>query len=97
MSPATPTAYPPHETPYAFKNELFTQPTLLPVCCLCGLIRDDRGPSPGLERWLTSRTCHKTSDLKPDVLSLTHAYCPQSFTKVRETTRQYFQQIGAWP
>jgi len=90
----TSSANPLHETPSALKNEPFTQPTLLPVCCQCGLIRDDRGSSPGPERWLTPRTYQQTYDLKPDALSLTHTYCPTCFAKVRETTPQYFRQIG---
>lgn len=81
------------ETPSARKREPFTQPALLPVCCQCGLIRDERGSSPDLERWLTPHTYQQTYGIKPEVLALTHTYCPQCFMKVRETTPQHFRQI----
>ncbi len=82
------------ETPHTRKNAPFTQPTLLPICCLCGLIRDAGGSSPGLERWLTLRTYEDTYDMKRDDLSFTHTYCPSCLKKVRETTVQSFQPIG---
>jgi len=94
MPPEIPSAQTTHETPSALKHESFTQPTLLPVCCQCGRIRDDRSLSPGSERWLTPRTYQKTYDKQPDAHALTHTYCPQCFTKVRETIVQYFQRIG---
>jgi hypothetical protein len=97
MSPETPSAQATHGTPPVLKNEPFTQPTLLPVCCQCGLIRDDRGSSPGLERWLTPRMYHKTYDIKLEAFALTHTYCPQCFTKVRKTTAQYFRKIRPLP
>jgi hypothetical protein len=97
MSPETPSAQATHGTPPVLNEEPFTQPTLLPVCCQCGLIRDDRGSSPGLECWLTPHMYNKTYDIKPEALALTHTYCPQCFTKVRETTAQYFRKIRPSP
>ena len=93
MHPETPSARTTPETPSALRNEPFTQPTLLPVCCLCGLIRDNRGSSPDPERWLTPRTYQQTHGVHPDDCSFTPTYCPACLTKVRETTAQYFRQI----
>lgn len=97
MFPKAASAQTTRKTVSSLKNEPFTQPTLLPVCCQCGLIRDDRGSSPGLERWLTPRMYHKTYDIRLEAFALTHTYCPQCFTKVRKTTAQYFRKIRPLP
>jgi hypothetical protein len=62
MSPETPSAQATHGIPPNLKNEAFTQSTLLPVCYQCGLIRDDRGLSPGLKNWLTPKIYHMQPD-----------------------------------
>ena len=97
MSPETQSAQTPHEAPSAQKRVPSIVLTLLPVCCMCGLIRDETGSSPGFERWLTPRTYRKTRGVNPVDFSLTHTYCPTCFTKVQETTAQHFRQIGTSP
>lgn len=86
-----------HEGPSALKSETFRTPLLLPICCMCGLIRDEKGSSPGLEPWLTRRTYRKTHGVNPLDFTHTHTYCPKCLTKVRETTAQYFRQIETLP
>ena len=78
-------------------RDRFIAPTLLPVCCLCGLIRDDRRCPPGLDCWLTQRTYRAAHGIDPTEIAQTHTYCPECFTKVQETMRQYFREIGAQP
>ena len=78
-------------------REPFIAPTLLPVCCVCSLIRDDTRSSPGRELWVTQRTYHKTHAVNPSDLALTHTYCPTCFTEVQGTVRQDFQEIGTAP
>ena len=78
-------------------RETFIAPTMLPVCCVCGLIRDETGSSPDRERWVTPRTYRTTHGVNPTKLALTHTYCQTCFTKAQETTRQYFQEIGTSP
>ena len=78
-------------------RETFIVPTLLPVCCTCGLIRDETGSTPGLDRWVTQRTYRETYGVNPTELALTHTYCPKCFTKVQDTVRQYFREIGTSP
>jgi hypothetical protein len=85
------------EAPSAPMRETFIAPTLLPVCCNCGLIRDETGSTPGLDRWVTQRTYRETHGVSPTELALTHTYCLKCFTKVQDTVRQYFQKIGASP
>ena len=55
--------------------------SVLPVCCMCGLIRDETGASLDPERWVTQRTYHKTHGLNPADCHLTHTYCPGCFTE----------------
>jgi len=78
-------------------RERFIAPTLLPVCCLCGLIRDDTRFSPGLDCWLTQRTYRETHGVNPTEIAHTHTYCPECFGKVQETVQQYFREIGTSP
>lgn len=54
--------------------------TIIPVCCVCGKIRDDTGVEPGHGKWL-----------KPDVFiytktsaEVTHAYCPECLEKSKD-------------
>jgi hypothetical protein len=35
--------------------------------------------------------------VNPTELVLTHTYCPKCFTKVQDTVRQYFREIGTSP
>lgn len=78
-------------------REAFIAPTLLPVCCMCKLVRDDTKFSPGRGRWVTQRTYRETYGVNPTDLMLTHTYCPTCFMKVQETMRQYFREIGPSP
>jgi hypothetical protein len=54
------------------------------VCCICGLLRDETGPSVDDERWVTHRTYRKTHGVDPADCLLTHTYCPQCFTQVMD-------------
>lgn len=81
------------EAPSSPRREIFIPPTLLPVCCACGLIRDDTRFSPGRQLWVTQRTYHETHGVNPAELALTHAYCPECFTKAQDTVRVSFQKI----
>ena len=85
------------KAPSAPMRETFIAPTILPVCCVCGLIRDETGSSPDRERWVTPRTYRTTHGVNPAEFPLTHTYCPTCFTKAQETTRQYFREIGTSP
>jgi hypothetical protein len=60
---------------------------LLPVCCLCRLIRDEIGTSPDSARWITQRTYRKTHGVNPVNCLQTHTYCPGCLTQVMETIR----------
>jgi hypothetical protein len=49
------------EAPSALRKET----PLLPVCCLCGLIRDEIGASLDSTRWVTQGTYRKTHGVNP--------------------------------
>ncbi|MBK5281407.1 MAG: hypothetical protein JJE16_04900 [Nitrospiraceae bacterium] len=85
------------EAPSAPMREPFVAPMLLPVCCACGLIRDDTRFSPSHDRWVTQRKYRETHGVNPAELAPTHTYCPECFTKVQDTVREYFRQIGTSP
>lgn len=89
-----PTLRPSSPTP---RLDTFIAPALLPVCCCCGLIRDDRSCPPGLDCWLTQRTYRAAHGIDPDKITQTHTYCPECFTKVQEAVREYFRETGVRP
>jgi hypothetical protein len=72
-----------HDAPSASRKET----PLLPVCCLCRLIRDEIGASPERARWVTHRTYRKTHGVNPADCLQTHTYCPECFTQVVDTIR----------
>jgi hypothetical protein len=72
-----------YDTPSTSRKET----PLLPVCCLCRLIRDEIGASPDSARWVTQRTYRKTHGVNPANCLQTHTYCPGCFTQVVETIR----------
>ena len=75
-------------------REMFVAPKMLPVCCVCELIRDETGSSPNRERWVTPWTYRTTHGVNPADFSLIHTYCPKCFTKFMVTLRQYVRAIG---
>jgi hypothetical protein len=85
------------EAKAALMREAFIAPMVLPVCCVCRLIRDETGSTPGLDRWVTPRTYRTTHGVNPADCLLTHTYCLTCFTEAQETVKQYFREIGTSP
>lgn len=69
-----------HEAPSASRRKT----VLLPVCSICGLLRDDTVPALDQERWVTQRAYRKLHDVHPADCVLAHTYCPTCFTRVME-------------
>jgi hypothetical protein len=69
-----------HEAPSASGRET----SMLPVCCICGLLRDETGASLNCERWVTQRKYRQTYGVNPADCLLTHTYCPDCFTQVMD-------------
>jgi hypothetical protein len=80
------------KAPSAPMSETFIAPMVLPVCCVCRLIRDKTESSPDRERWVTQRTYRKTHGVNPADFLLTHTYCPECFTQVMGTVSQYLRK-----
>jgi hypothetical protein len=72
-----------HEAPSAS----MTETPLVPICCLCRLVRDETGASLDRARWVTQRTYRKTHGVNPADCLQTHTYCPGCFTQVMDTIR----------
>jgi len=97
MSLDKPVAQITREAPSAPMRKTFVAPGLLPVCCVCGLIRDETGSTPGRGRWVTPWTYRETHGVNPACFSLTHTYCLTCFTKAQEAMKQYFRKVGTPP
>jgi hypothetical protein len=76
-------------------REMCIAPTLLPVRCVYGLIRDETGSSFDRERWVTPRTYRTTHGVNPTTRALTRTARPTNFTKVLGRVRQYSGSAAA--
>ena len=94
MSLQTLVAQTTRDLPSALVRETFTALKMLPVCCVCKLIRDETGFSPDRECWVTQRTYRQTHGVNPADFPLTHTYCPECFTKAMGAVRQYGRKVG---
>lgn len=88
------TAQTTREAPSDPKKNTFIAPTLLPKCCVCGLIRDQTGSFPDHERWVTPQAYQKTYGGHSADALLTHTYCPKCLTQAMGTASQYLRTIG---
>ena len=82
------------EAPSDPVRETLIAPTLLPVCCVCRLIRDKTGLFPNRERWVTPRAYQKIHGAHSADVLFTHTYCPKCFTRAMGTVSQYLRTIG---
>jgi hypothetical protein len=55
---------------------------LVPVCCICQLLRDEAEITVDHERWVTKRTYRKAHGATPNDARLTHTYCPNCFSQL---------------
>ena len=58
---------------------------VLPVCCVCELIRDGIEASP--ERWVTQETYRQVHGVNPAHCLLSHTYCPECFAEFMDRMR----------
>ena len=80
-----------------YPKNTFLAPTLLRACCACGLVQDEGGATPGLERWINQRTYCEAHGVSPSELVLTHTYCPTCLAKVQKAMRQLFHKPESEP
>ena len=68
---------------------------LLPLCCICGLIRvQEPGLPPDHMLWVTQQRYRTTHGVNPMDCPLTHTYCPDCFTKVHDRVRSYSEETA---
>lgn len=61
-------------------KEIKTLRGILPICCVCGLIRDDTGVEPGKGEWMkVDKFVHQKTDAQ-----VSHSYCPKCHKKAME-------------
>lgn len=82
------------QAPSAAMTNLYIAPQLLPVCCICGFVRDESGCHPQHGRWVAPRTYQKLHGGNLADFSLTHTYCPKCLVKVQKTVRLHLREIG---
>ncbi len=97
MAPQELVARTTRRVPSALMRETCIAPTMLPVYCVCRLIRDETESSPDRERSGTPRTYRTTDGANPAELALTHTSRPTYFTKVLGRVRQYSGGAAASP
>ncbi len=78
------------KAPSVPRRETCIPPMLIRACCACGLVQDEAGATPGLERWISQRAYRETHGVNPTELPLTHTYCPTCFEKLQETMRKFW-------
>ena len=59
-------------------SRVATGDQILPVCCICGLIRDETGVFLD-ERWVTEQIFLQTHGVYPAAYRFTHTYCPACY------------------
>ena len=68
---------------------------LVPVCCVCGLIRDEPGSLPSHMSWVTLGSYRKAHKIESTELLFTHTYCPDCLVQVQERVREHFRSKRA--
>ena len=55
------------------------QATIIPICCVCGLVRETHGTE--VESWVTKQVFWQTHRTDPSDYHLTHTYCPACYAQ----------------
>ncbi len=71
--------------------EIKTLQGILPICCGCGLIRDDAGVEPGKGEWM--KVDHFVVQ-KTDA-QVSHGYCPKCHAKAMKEISVFFSDAGS--
>ena len=76
----------------SLRPEAYAAPLLLPVCCVCGLIRDETGSLPIRMSWVTPGSYRRTHNVRSTDLLLTHTYCPDGLLQAQIRMREFFRE-----
>lgn len=77
-------------------DDTYGIPRLLPVCCVCGLVRDDAAPHlPDLPAkrvsWVMLNDYRHATKTELASFHFTHTYCPDCLMQVLERVQEYFR------
>ena len=90
-------AFPIRESDTTPLEDRYATTTLLPVCCMCRLVRDNTECSHDGGRWIKQQIYRQTHGVNTTERALTHTYCPGCLVKAQETVRIFLLEIGALP
>jgi len=76
----------------SLRAEAYMAPLLLPVCCVCGLIRDETGSLPSRMSWVTPGSYRRTHHVRSTNLLPTHTYCPNCLLQAQIRMREFFRE-----
>jgi len=80
------------QTSLSSRSEAFMAPSLLPVYCVCGLIRDEMGSLPNHISWVTPGSYRTTHPMHSTDLLFTHSYCPECLLQAQISMREIFRE-----
>jgi len=80
------------QTSSSSRPEAYMAPLLLPVCCVCGLIRDETASLSSRMSWVTPRSYRRTHNVRSTDLLLTHSYCPDCLLQAQIRMREFFRE-----
>jgi hypothetical protein len=80
------------QTSPSSRPEAFMAPYLPPVCCVCGLIRDETGSLPSHISWVTPGSYRKIHNMHSTDLLFTHSYCPECLLQAQTSMREIFRE-----
>jgi hypothetical protein len=67
-----------------WQGDSFDEPLVLPACCVCGLIRDDRKSVPPRTTWITLKEYRHAYHVQSKELLFTHTFCPECLAQIRD-------------
>lgn len=81
---------PTSQTPANADGAPFVTPPLLPVCCVCGLVRDEISAAPNHISWVPLKIYRRAHKAQAASLLFTHTYCPACLGQARTKMLQFF-------
>ena len=92
MSSKETAAQPAHQTRPLSRPEAYVALRLLPVCCVCGLVRDETDSSSHRTLWVTPGSYRRAHNVHSTDLRFTHTYCPDCFLQAQNRMREFFKE-----
>jgi hypothetical protein len=78
------------ETNSTRASETHQTEDFLPLCCVCGLVRDNRTSHPNHQSWITLTSYRHSHKMPTADLAFTHTYCPACFLQATTKIQQFF-------